>query len=469
MPFKWEDIELDTKVFRNLDEDVLRRSAVTLENAFINEAKGHSRFPGLNRFATLPGGKVFLHDWREDMVAVTTAGKIFRLDENGNTEDITGVIPTGTGRVTFAKTDDQLAMAAGGDIVQYAGKRTEILSTGAPRSTHIGYLAGYLLAIENNSGRFYHSAAGAFRDWDPLDVFTAEYNPDPLVALLITEFGEALLAGKASIEQHEPYPGGDRPFFRRWSVGQGVSAPYTLVSADNGVWAVNRLDEFVRFSGQSSKPQSDDVALLLSKVDNFSDAWAALTNNLFGQKFIVLTLPQATNPYGTTGLTLLFDIRQKRWSFLYGWDDDLKLPSLYPMNSYHALWGRHFAGGYNGEILEFDDTIFTNDGMIQPMLYRTAHNDQFGRIRLNDLRMRFKRGVGAYNDPDPPLIQLRVRRDALAWGKWQLKSLGFPGQNDPYIYFGQQGLGHTFQFEYRITDPVNVQLAAMQIRATQIG
>jgi hypothetical protein len=289
------------------------------------------------------------------------------------------------------------------------------------------------------------------------------------VALLVTEFGEALLAGKASIEQHEPFPGGDRPFFRRWSVGQGVSAPYTLVSADNGVWAVNRLGEFVRFSGQSSKPQSDDVALLLSKVDNFSDAWAALTNNLFGQKFIVLTLPQATNPYGTKGLTLLFDIRQKRWSFLYGWDDDLKLPSLYLMNSYHALWGRHFAGGYNGEILEFDDTVFTNDGMIQPMLYRTAHNDQFGRIRLDDLRMRIKRGVGGYNDPDPPLIQLRVRRDALAWGKWQMKSLGFAGQNDPYIYFGQQGLGHTFQFEYRVTDPVNVQIAAMQIRATQIG
>ena len=186
MPFKWEDIDLDTRVFLNLDEDVLRRSAVTLENAFINEAKGHSRFPGLKRFATLPAGKVYLHDWREDMIAVTTGGKIFRLDEAGNSEDITGVIPTGTGRVTFAKTDNQLAMAAGGDIVQYAGNRTEILSVDAPQSTHIAYLAGFLLAIENNSGRFFHSAAGAFRVWDPLDGFTAEYNPDPPGALPVT-------------------------------------------------------------------------------------------------------------------------------------------------------------------------------------------------------------------------------------------------------------------------------------------
>ena len=469
MPFKWEDIELDVKVFRNLDEDVLRRSAVTLENGFINEAKGHTRFPGLKRFATLPGGKVYLHDWREDMIAVTTAGQIFRLDENAVKEDIAGVVPTGAGRVIFAKTDDQLAMAAGGEIVQYAGDKTEVLSTDAPPSTHIAYLAGFLIAIENNSGRFFHSAAGAFRSWDPLDVFTAEYNPDPLVAMIVTEFGEALLAGNRSIEQHEPFPGGDRPFFRRWSLGQGVSAPYTLVSADNGVWAINRLEEFVRFSGQASKPQSDDVALLLSKVTDFTDAWAAVLNNLFGQKFIILSLPQATNAYGSKGLTLLYDIRQKRWSFLYGWDDTLRLPAIYPMNSYYALWGRHFAGGFNGEIYEFDDTVFDNDSLIQTMLYRTAHSDQFGRIRLDDVRMRIKRGVGGYNDTTPPVIQFRVRRDNLVWSKWQDKSLGLAGENDMYIYFGAQGSGHTFQFEYRVTDAVNVQIAALQIRKTQIG
>lgn len=469
MPFKWEDIDLDVKVFRNLDEDVLRRSAVTLENAFINEAKGHTRFPGLKGFANLPGGKVYLHDWRDDMIAVTTAGQIFRLDENGVKTDITGVIPTGTGRVTFAKTDDQLAMAAGGDIIQYAGGKTQILSTDAPPSTHIAYLAGFLLAIEANSGRFFHSAPGAFTKWDPLDVFTAEYNPDPLVAMIVTEFGEALLGGKESIEQHEPFPGGDRPFFRRWSLGQGVSAPYTLVSADNGVWAINRLEEFIRFSGQSGKPQSDDIALLLSKVDDFSDAWAAVPNNLFGQKFIILSFPEATNAYGTKGLTLLHDIRQKRWSFLYGWDNTLQLPDRYPMNSYYSLWGRHFAGGFNGEILEFDDQTFQNDGLPQPMLYRTAHNDQFGRIRLDDVRMRIKRGVGGFNDSNPPLIQFRIRRDNLIWSKWQLKSLGAAGQNDMYLYFGQQGLAHTFQFEYRVTDPVNIQIAALQIRRTQIG
>lgn len=465
MPQRWQNIDLDVRIFRNLDEEVLRRSAVTLENAFINEADGHSRFPGAKPFAQIGSGKVYLHDWRGDLMASTTAGKTFRLDEDANPEDVTGVVLTGSGRVIFAKTDDQLVMAAGGPIVQFGGKQTALLSNDAPFSTHVAYLNAFLLAIEPDSGRFFHCKAGEYRNWDPIDVFAAEYNPDPLTALITTDFSELILAGQDSMEQFEPFPGADRPFFRRWSLGQGVSAPYTLISADNGVWAINKIREFTRFAGQSSKVQSEDIGLTLQQVDSFDGAWAALMN-LFGQKFILLTLPEATNPYGTRGFTLLLDIRQRRWSFLYGWDDDLKLPNQYLANSYHTLWGRHFIGGFDGQILELDRHVYSNDGMIQPMLYRTAHLDQFGLSSIENLRLRMRRGVGGYNDAHEPMIQLRVRRDNRVWGKWQAKGLGRPGDRDMWLYFGPQGNAHTWQFEYRISDAVDAQVTAMQVVTT---
>lgn len=466
MAERWLPVPLEAPMFANVNEAALRRSPVVLENAYINDANGHTRFPGLRLWKQLPtSGNVYLGpEWHGDMVAATSTGRVFRIDKNRNAVDVTGVPPAGGGRVIFAKSEDQLLMAAGGPIVQLGDGQTEILSDTAPHASHVAYLAGFIIANDVGSQRWFF--ADDFRNWRPIDVFTAEFGPDNITSLLVTPFGELMLAGLDTIEQYEPYPGGDRPFFRRWSVGEGIIAPYSLCFTDSAAWGVNGLSEFVRFSAQQSKPESRHLAMTFEKITSWLDAFTIVLPT-FGQRFIVLTLPHAENPYGTEGLSFGLDYVGKRWMLLYGWDDVRKVPARWPAESCEKIWQTTYIGGQQGRIYTLDDTYFANDGVTQRMFYRTGGYDGLGKSRIDNLRTRMRRGAPENMQRDPA-FQIRYRRDTGPWGKWQSKGLGMQGDKLPMLYWGQQGTGHVHQWEYRITEDAPVELVSMEILATRV-
>jgi len=291
----WIDVPLDAKMFQNVDETALTRAHATLENGFVTEAAGFSRWPGLVDFCALPSqGRIYLTFWGDDMIAQTQAGRLYRINRAGTAQDMTDVVLGGGLRPTFAQTDDYLAMAAGSQILGFDGKKTFVLSNDAPEATHVGFLDGFLLANEKDSGRFSYSTAGDVRIWDALDTIAAAGSSDPVTALFVTPFREILVCGPQSVEQYERLSSGDVPFFRRWSVAEGIAHPYTLAFGDNAAWGVNQNAEFVRFSGQISQSVSDDLGRTLSGIDNWDEAWAQEIQ-IKGQKFILLAAPNATN------------------------------------------------------------------------------------------------------------------------------------------------------------------------------
>lgn len=461
---QWVNVSIDSKLFQNIEESVLRKSAAALENCFINEAGGLSRFPGLESFITIPGdAPVYLHPWKApigDLVAVSNS-RIYRINQAGEKTDVTGVPISGGRRVMFDETDNELVMAAGAQIIRLAKDTTEILSADAPLSTHVGYIDGYLVAVEVHSGRFQHSTANAFRTWDPLDTFSADGKPDEINGLLVSPYRELLLTGVESVEQFERLPSGTTPFFRRWSVGEGVLAPYTLISVDQGNFAINSSYEFARFTGQVSEAAGDDLGLTFEKVTDWSDAWTAAVQ-IKGQKFILLKIPEAVNAYGSKGITCLYDYRQKKWYNLYGFDGGV--PISWPGCSYAEIWGRRFVGGV-GRIYELDTEAYDNAGQVQRMLLRTAPLDEWGPSFVDNVRMRVKRGVGSNSDPDvaPPMIALRCIRDGNRRTKWKYKSLGRPGDNYNTIQFGGMGAAKsTWQFEVMVTDAISCEIVKIE-------
>lgn len=458
-------LPLDSKLFLNVAETALKRAAAALENVVITEAKGLRRFPGLVDFATLGDqGRVYLNDWRGDLLASTSLGRFYSIDASGNVADKTGVPLSGGGRTVYAKTEDELLMAAGGPILSYNGIATKLLSPDAPQTTHVAFIDGYTLAIEPRSGRFYHTQPGVSTSWDALDVFTAEGKPDDLNAMLVTQFRELLMCGEDSIEQFERSFSGDRPFFRRWASGDGLFAPYTLVEADQGTWGVNKKREFVRFVGQTYQQKSDDIGAVLTAIDDWTDAWAAQLL-IDGQKYIVLQVPRATTTYDTKGITLLFDYRARRWHQLYGWDARTARVARWPGWSIHHLWGRVFVGG-EGRIYEMKPDVFDNAGAMQRMLYRSAHFSARDLLRnssaleIGDIHVRLRRGVGPVTGT-PPVFGLRVRKDNLRWTKWVRKSLGRAGDNDMLLQFGSFGQASNFQIEIDMTDAAAFEAVQM--------
>lgn len=461
----WQEIPLG-KLFLNIKEAALTRASAAVENCYQNEAGGFSRFPGMDTFLDFGGvAPVYLFDWRDDLIAVTGHGKFYRITPEGVAEDCTGVVISGGKRPVFDKTTNELVVAAGAQIIAFAGDQTEILSDDAPLSTHVQYLDGYLIAAEAGSGRFFHSDPLDYRVWDPLSVFTAEAKPDNINSLMVTPFRELIIGGVDSTEQYERLASGDTPFFRRWAVGDGVLEPYSMTFADNSTWALNRDREFVRFSGQITQSAGDDIGATLEGIDDISDAWAApiLTQ---GQKFILLQLPNATNIYDTKGITLLYDYRQKKWNSLFGWDADVGVPAAWPGVSHHQLWGRHFIGGA-GKIYELKGTVYQNAGQTQRVLIRTAHFDQAGEVRIDNVRLRVKRGVGSHTVD--PAIRLRVTRDNSRTTVWRSKGLGLTGDTYQNIEFGGMGIGHSFQVEIDMTDAAEFELVKAWVDIQKVG
>jgi hypothetical protein len=467
---QWASFPWDAALFANADETILREAPAAAENAYANAAGGFSRFPGLRTWKSLPRqGRVYLapEEWRGFLVAVTEAGRIYRFGEDGAQEDVTGVPLSGGKRPIFTPTEEEMTISAGGPILRLASDRTEILSDNAPDTTHVAFVDGYTIAIEPGSARFWYSDPGASRTWNDLSVFTAESKPDDLVACIVTPYGELLMAGPQSIEQWERLANGQRPFFKRWSTGEGLAHPYTLVADTQGTYGVNGKTEFVKFQAQVTKEQSGDIAMSLEAIDDWTEAWAASLYTT-GQRFVVLQAPHATSlHYGTRGITFLLDYRTKRWSFLHGWDDTHGVPARWPGWSVGRAWGRTFVGTENG-ITEVARDAFDHAGATQRWMIRSGHVGKFGPSRIDDVRIRLRRGAGPVEGVAPQVL-VRMIRDNDRPTRWKSKSLGLSGDRTLTLHFGGFGAANTWQMEIAVTDRVPVEFTEAEILVERLG
>lgn len=469
---KLVNIPLDKKLFKNVDGAMLTNMYGALENCFVTEAKGLSKFPGLKLFCDLGGdNNIHINRHGNDMIAVGSDGRTFKVDRDGNFKAITGSPVLGGGRVSFARTRDGLFMAAGKQIIKYDGVKNTILSKDAPDTYFVGHLDGYLLAVEKNSGRFQHSNLNDFYSWDALDTFAVDGSPDNIGSMLVTPFGEIVFGGEESVEQYERLAGGSAPFFKRWSAGYGISEPDTLCFADNSVWGLNSENEFSVLSGQTMQATANDVqdyvekAYGLDDLGGLNNAWA-YPCFVKGNKFIIFQSPDAINSHGTKGITLALDIRRGGWFELYGWNTKHGVPAIWPGKSIFKLWGKTFVGG-QGKIYELDSDTYTNSGKPQRAFVRTAHFDDLGTMRVNKVRMTLKRGVGSYTEN--PKIMFRSNLDNKGFGLLQYRDLGNTGDGDLIIEFGAQGLADTWQFEWSVTDDCQFEVRKLQLEIDKVN
>lgn len=468
---KFVELPIGSKLFKNLDPAALTSTFTALENALVNEAGGLTRLPGMVEFSDL-GHKepVYLSTLHNDMIACSGDGNVIRLDKNANKDTIPGPQVLGGKRVIFTADSSNLYMTAGSRIIGYDGSQLAVISKDAPLASHIGFSNNYLLANEVDTQFFFNSNAGDTSAWDGLDVFIADAKPDNVTAILITDFNEIIVAGPDSIEQYDRLIGGTAPFVRRWSVGDGISEPYTLIFADNAAWALNQFHEFSRYSGQTGQIVSGDIAKdILTKytaesLDNFMDAWAA-SLRIKGQTFILLQFPKASNDYGGNGITYLLDIRQSKFCQLYGWDTKMGIPALWPGVSILSLWGKTFIGGY-GKIYRITDDAYNIDGDPMRFYVKSAHYNELGLIRIDSIRVTIKRGVGTYETA--PKLAMRINRDDQGFGKWQYIDLGKSGNNHFVAYFGDQGEADTWQFEFAVTDDCPIEIRKIEAETTPL-
>jgi len=459
----WKDVPLDPDLLLNVADAALRRDHSAIENCYRNDVGGLTRFPGLKRTYETSQGRQYLFAFRGDMFSVTSQGQVWRIGRDGTMTNVTGVVVAGPYRPIHAVTEDEIIWAKGARMIRYAGNKTEVLSNEAPNgATHVAFFKGYVLANDPNSGRFYLSSPGQYRVWDPLDVFTAESKSDNLTAMIVTPRNELLMAGDKSIERWEAFASGEQPFFQRGTSPEGLYAPYTLNATSEGNFGINESGEFVQFLDSYTVDISDRVQTGLAGITDWSDAWS--TEIRFGgEKWHLVQAPNAENDYGTMGVTLVYDIRRKKWFQLYDWNETEGLPSRWPGWSHLKIWGRHFVGG-DGVIYELLSSWRKNDTTVQRMRILTAHYDEVGgQIEVQQCRLRLVRGRMDVNAAVAPRIFVRVNRNAQGLSGPIERSLGAAGKTHQLVELGTLGSADTFQFEFLITDDVPVDMVKLEI------
>lgn len=482
---QWADFPLNGKLNTSNAEVLLHRAMAAIENGYPNDGGGQSRFPGLEYFSQFPCERSYPFTFNGNLYAGTDTGRLYRISINGEAQDVTNVPISGGKRWTFAASDDnQLMMAAGGPIVRLTGRETSLLSRLAPNTTHVGFLDGYALALEDGN-RFRYSSPNDISDWsDAQAFFSANARAGSANGLFVTPFRELLISKLSSIEQWETLSNGDKPFDRRWASGLGLAHPYTMVPDATGTYGVNEKLEFVRFAGQVSQDQSADVSLTLSRVDDWTEAWAQEVS-MFGSRFIVLQMPFATNAYGTKGITMCLDYRNAKWMFLYGPLEN-GLPTRWPGWGFAKAYNRTFVGVPSG-VAEISNQIYTMLGEDMRFLIRTPVVTKFGPSRIDDIRLRLQRGdglsyqslrrermqgylrenrSGLMREAPPPqdsLIGLRCNPDGEGFGEWLFESMGDHGQNQPVINFGAMGSAESWQFEIMCAANAPVEIADMMV------
>lgn len=467
----WTPIPIDQQLFRNVDEAAARNFATAMENAYLNDLGGVTRFPGFEEFARLDdNGRVYLYDWNNDLIAATSKGQVYRIDRAGRVENVTGVPLSGGRRAIFTKGDREMQIVAGGPPVRLRDQRTEILNPDLPSATFIATLDNYTILSEVNSGRFVHTPAGQPAEFNPLDTLSADGNPDNINAMIVTPFRELMITGAQSIEQFEPTGNGERPFARRFSIGDGVSVPYAMLFADNAVFTINGLKEVVRFAGQVSSSESRQIGRMLERVDDWSDAWIGgypdKPLHLEGMKFLLLQIPNATNIHGTQGITLVFDYANKRWFELFGWDNIEGVPTRWPGWSHWTMWDETFIGG-EGVVYRMTGDQFTHAGGIQRALVRTGIFQVGDQAHVKNFRLQIKRGMGG---PDTEsFISVRCSRNGRPFGNFIRRSLGRMGVNTPILEFGQFGQGATFQWEISVASDVEIEIVKAEVKYDGLG
>lgn len=459
-------IPLTSKLFLNLPETSLQTAFGALENGFCNEAGGISRFPGLEVFSTFGAGELHLFPWRGNILAIDrSAGRLYEVGRNGGYTDRTGTPLSGGLRPTFANAGNICCFAAGREIISHDGVTTKVLSDNAPLASHVQFIDGYLVAPDVGTNQWRHSNANGFTVWEDLSAYLASSLPDEILGLFVTPLRQIMVPGADSVEQFERLQTGSEPFYRRFSVGQGVRAPYTMCWADNAFWAVNQFYELARYVGQSNQGVSDDINRPLQKLDNWTDAWA-VEIIVAGQKYILLQIPYATNAYGTKGVTFAFDYRQSKWCQLFGWDQGRAAPSRWPGYSVLPMWDGVYVGG-RGKIYRFTEGSHWHGDDLARFMLRTAHFSKQGETEIQEMKMSLRRGVGS--NTTNPKIRIRALRDNERFTNWIEKDLGSAGDRHMTLMWGGMGIAETWQFEIQVTDNCAVELRSLEAKLVPVG
>jgi hypothetical protein len=416
--------------------------------------------PGLKLFATVGGGPVRgIFYAGNGRCFVVSGSEVYEVYSDATTI-LRGTVAQTTGNVTMDENPAQMGICDGGGVYILTYDTNVYAQVADPDLSAVGTLTvldNTFIVNENDSGRFFISAAGDGTSWDALDFATAESSPDNLLRVL-NGVGQLFLFGARTTEIWTNTGASSFPFGRisGGKLEAGILAPYTAVPVDNVVFWLGRNNhgQGIVYRAQGFTPErvsTDAVEYAIQRAASPEDiiAWSYQQE---GHTFYILT-------GGGLETSLAYDTSTGLWHERAYLNADGEYEA-HRANCYALAFGKNLVGDKeNGNIYELDLYTYTDAGqeLARERVYTHLSNEN-ARTRYSTLEIDFESGVGLQSGlGSDPQAMLQISKDgARTWSDTYRASIGAAGQYRRQVRFRRLGMAEQMTFRVRVTDPVKV-------------
>lgn len=371
----------------------------------------------------------------------------------------------GIGRPIFAESEMILAIA-GGDVPQKVEFVTDLatrLGGGPPSCSHICANSSRFLAndvvVDRTKVDYSDIAQGlvtfaGLETWVPgpsnaAGFFTAEANPDPVVAIR-ENTNEVFVFGTKTIQVFAQDP--TLVFAPTATREYGCHAPYSVVKID-GVFAwLDHLKRFVQGDGRTMTVISDSIKRVVDVMPRADDC--------FGYRPTLGFLDCAVWTFPSDGRTFCFQ-KGAAWSQWSGWNDSTNNEAPFIVTG-HAMAGPvNLVCTNDGRIGELSFEAFTDLGTRIDAFVQTGYINRGtdNRKLCRRVRVAMKRGNTALTPG--PQASLRWRDQPGPWEGEYLIDVGSSGDTEIVLDIPSLGVYRRRQWAFDFADTSEIVLVGM--------
>jgi hypothetical protein len=424
--------------------------------------------PGLSLFAVTGSGSIRGEFKATNGRAFAVSGSSFyEIDAAGNATSL-GSLDQSQGIVYMAENGQQLGICDGKSLYMFKYSDNSFIRVTDPDLPDVGtlgFIDGYFVVSELNSGRFRISALYDGESWHALDFATAESSPDNL-GLVINAAGQLWALGDFTSEIWTNT--GDATFpFERISgskLSVGIVASATGLELDGSLFWLgqNKEGTGIVYRANGFTPQrisNSAIEQQIQKASNIGQV-RAYAYQEDGHSFYILT-------GGGLETSLAYDLSTGIWHERAYLNSEGRFEQ-HLASCGMVAFGKTLVGDRrNGNIYEMSLKYYSDNGeaMAFDRVY-THLSDQDRLFQFNELIIGVESGVGTLSgDGSDPKIMMRLSKDgARTWSDWAEATIGKIGQYRNKARFRRLGAAEQMTFHVRITDPVKRAICGSYLR-----
>ncbi len=438
--------------------------------------------PGLSSFSVVtPGagtsGRGMFYSPSTGRLIVVTGDTVAEISTTG-TVTSRGTLGTSTGPVRYAENANNEVIIVDGTsgwiLDLSTNVLTEISDPAFPATpTHVGFISGYFIVNQGDTGNFFWSAQDDGTSWAALDSANAEGSPDGLKGLIVNRnelwlIGEstmevwAITAASSSSERFQRIPGTLR--------NRGSSAANSIMEIhDHNFWLGATQNGYgIVWMSVGYEPQRISTSAIEYQIRSYSTISDAVgfTYQFEGHVFYILTFP-------TANVTWVYDISTQLW---HQWSYNNSGAAERTRALYQAFFnGNNYVQDHStGQIYQLDLDTYTDNGAEIRRVRSSphVHADQ-KRISYAKFEVDIESGTGLTSGQgNDPQMMLQISNDGgYTWGSELWTDMGAKGKYKTRTEWHRLGRSRDRVFRVTITDPIKVVLinAVMEIRDIIMG